>query len=72
LRSSREFGLKANAARSPLRVRKLNPVRLHVEPMILAKLAVEVAVWRRVQQTDPRRSPLDACRLALSGLAPLV
>jgi len=40
--------------------------------MILAKLAVEVAVWRRVQQPNPRRSRFESCRVALSGLAPLV
>jgi hypothetical protein len=57
---------------SPLRVRGLDPVRLHGDLRILAKLPVEVAVWRRVQQTNSGRIPLDAFRVALSGLAPLV
>jgi len=48
------------------------PVRFHLDLMILAELAVEVAVWRRVQQPNPRCSRFDCCRVALSGLAPLV
>jgi hypothetical protein len=55
---------------------RLSFVRLHAGLTILAKLAtalaVEVAVWRCVQQTNPGRTPLDAFRVALSGLASLV
>jgi hypothetical protein len=40
-------------------------------PSVLAELAVEVAVWRRVQQTNTGRIPLDAFRVTLSGLAPV-
>jgi hypothetical protein len=62
------FGLDAAA--------RLCFVRLHAGLTILAKLAtalaVEVAVWRCVQQTNPGRTPRDAFRVALSGLASLV
>jgi hypothetical protein len=55
---------------------RLSVVRLHGGLAILAKLAtalaVEVAVWRCVQQTNPGRAPLDELRVALSGLASLV
>jgi hypothetical protein len=55
---------------------RLSFVRLYAGLTIVAKLAtalaVEVAVWRCVQQTNPGRTPLDAFRVALSGLASLV
>jgi hypothetical protein len=55
---------------------RLGFVRLHAGLAILAELAtalaVEVAVWRCVQQTNPGRTPLDAFRVVLSGLAALV
>src|SRR3954468_14814388 len=35
-------------------------------------LAAEVTVWRDVQQTYSGRMPLDAFRVTMSGLAPLV
>jgi hypothetical protein len=66
--SAAPFGLEAAA--------RLSFVRLHAGLTILAKLAtalaVEVAVWRCVQQTNPGRTPLDAFRVALSGLESLV
>jgi hypothetical protein len=66
--SAAPFGLEAAA--------RLSFVRLHAGLTILAKLAtalaVEVAVWRCVQQTNPGRTPLDAFRVARSGLASLV
>jgi hypothetical protein len=62
------FGLEAAA--------RLRFVRLHAGLTILAKLAaalaVEVALWRCVQQTNPGRTPLDTFRVALSRLASLV
>ena len=55
---------------------RLGFVRLHAGLTILVKLAavlaIEVAVWRCVQQTNPGRAPLDEFRVALSGLASLV
>jgi len=51
-------------------------VRLHAGPTILptraTALAAKVMVRRRVQQTNTRRTSLEAFRLTLSGLAPLV
>jgi len=35
-------------------------------------LAAEITVWRHVQQTSSRAMPLDAVRVTVSGLAPLV
>jgi hypothetical protein len=35
-------------------------------------LAAEVTVWRQVEQTYSGRMPLDAFRVTVSGLAPLV
>jgi hypothetical protein len=72
--SAAPFGLEAAA--------RLSFVRLHASLTILAKLArfaklatalaVEVPVWRCVQQTNPGRTPLDAFRVALSNLESLV
>jgi hypothetical protein len=54
-----------------LRVRGAELLLARPRPSVLAELAVEVAVWRRVQQTNTGRIPLDAFRVTLSGLAPV-
>jgi hypothetical protein len=55
---------------------RLSFARLHAGLTIRARLAtalaVEVAVRRCVQQTNPGRTPLDSFRVALSGLPSLV
>jgi hypothetical protein len=48
------------------------PAGLTIFAKLATALAVEVAVWRCVQQTNPGRTPLDAFRDVLSGLASLV
>jgi hypothetical protein len=55
-----------------LRVRGAELLLARPRPSVLAELAVEVAVWRRVQQTNTGRIPLDAFRVTPSGLAPVI